>query len=81
MEAKIPRDELTAKMSSMNFEALGVSTDICADEEDDDDDGACFGDMASDSEKLLASYYYKCRCFNQKNLIWKEKSKKFIILF
>lgn len=71
MEAKIPGDELTANMSSMNFEALGVSTDICADEEDDDD-GACFGDMASDSEKLLASYYYKCRCFNQKTLYGKK---------
>lgn len=58
MDVKPPCDELTANMSSMNFEALGVSTDICADEEDDD--GACFGDMESDSEKWLASNYYKC---------------------
>lgn len=41
---------LTEKMSSMNLEALGVCTDICAsDDEDDDNDGACFDVNKSES--------------------------------
>lgn len=45
-------DELTEKISSMNFEALGVSTETWADDDDDreDDDGSFVNDFDSESE-------------------------------
>lgn len=52
---------LTEKMSSINFEAFGVCTEICAsDADEDDDDGETCFDVISESvenaqyhEKLL----------------------------
>lgn len=47
---------LTANMSPIIWEALGVSTFICEaddsyDDGDGDDNGSCFNDMSSDSRK------------------------------
>lgn len=57
--------ELTAKMSSIILEALGVSTDICASEDADDDGWTFFDDIKSDSVgnikilvKTIRRYYY-----------------------
>lgn len=62
----------------MNFEAVGVSTEIWADDDTDDEEGSCFKDFDSDSAKYIRIElsYFKWRTTHAKKINKKYWWKK-----